>query len=529
MKACLLFILLLATAPAIAREALPLSELESSAWWLQRAVKHADGIADEGPRSYAHHQLTYVLAREGDLLEAARSAAKVTSPQHRLYGYSFVAKRASEVGDEARCQAALAEARRIALAGKIFMNSHLARLYCQLGRSAEAESFAAAISDQRQRQFTFSTIANELAGQGDLAAAERIADAHLSSSSIDYTRSRLASACAGALHVDDAEAILKKVRDPKYRDTPLQTLVTELTQVGRVEEARLFADRISDARKQAESRAVIAQHTAQAETTAAIEQRFAVAKTREMKLALGNQLFDKLVAADEVERAEAVLENMVQFIRESPREAVRSKFGTFGDAGVIAGIKTKYLQTARLVEQAGDRDGARQRLVMASESVEGLPFEAGLGKIMHVKLLIRTQLLLGEFAAAQRTIDRLEGEFSRSNAAADLAVALIQSGDIARGLKTANLITAKEGRGAAKGQVAAALVRAGESDRAQQYLSNVGESNHEVRAFRKYGAEMIQLDRAADLSAGLVKLPSNAARSHACLGAAEQLAKLNQP
>ena len=99
-------------------------QLESSAWWLNRAVDYAKRIEDAEARSEANNKLVYALTEEGDFARALQSASEVTKPQIRVYAFSRIAKFAHKKGDTATCDEALRIAREIAIPAQFVSQRH---------------------------------------------------------------------------------------------------------------------------------------------------------------------------------------------------------------------------------------------------------------------------------------------------------------------------------------------------------------------------------------------------------------------
>lgn len=502
------------------------AQLKSHDWWRQLAVHYADEIADVDARGQADYELAYVRAGAGDLDGARVSAARINNPQLRVHAHCFVAKQYKQKGDDDACRAELRQARQVALGTKTGQaHSHVIRAYLKMGYAAEARSFAAEFPEDRQRKYGFQQIAAALAGRGDLDQAYDVLKSKIPPNWREGTLSMMANACARERRVKEVEQLAGQLTNTKYRDNAYVNLVEALVRADRHVEAAEFTDRISDPVRRAAARATITRRSVKDESAKALRSRIAKAETREEKLALYNVLFTRLVETGDVAAAEAAIESMVKTIEASPRKAQASKFGQFDDAVAIAGARSKYMTIAELLANRGDREGSLRRIARATKAVTELPEQAGLAKMMLVSRLVKSQIAAGDLDGARGTLDKIGMNFSRSSAAADLAVALIKSGDVKSALEVAELITAPNGKGLAVGSVVSELLRAGEPAAAKAVLRRLGDSKEEVRAFRAAGSTMVELGHERQLHQWLAEMTSNVARAHACMGAAQTLQK----
>jgi lipopolysaccharide biosynthesis regulator YciM len=502
------------------------AQLKSADWWREQAVRYADQIADDEARGQTHYELVYVRARTGDLDGASVSARNVKNSQLRVYAHCFLAKQYKKKGNEKACRSELQQARQVAPESQnISVHAGVIRPYLELGYPADALSLAAEIADQQQQRWAYQQIAEILAEQGKLGEAQAVVEQHLPPIWHESAVSMMASACASKMHVDDTQKLVAQLTAEKDRDKAYTNLTDALVRAGHDADAGLFADRISDPARKAAALARIAAQSAKNQSLGTIQVRIAKAAGREEKLALYDVLFAKLVEAGNLAGAEAVIESMVKTIQASPRQAVSSKFGTSDDASAIAVTRSKYLTIALLLAKKGDRKGSLVRLAKARDAITGLPPRAGITKMLLHGALVGAQITVGDLDGARRTLGQLQPAFSRSQAAAHLAVALIASGNVKSGLEVAELVTDPVGRGRARGAVTSALVRAGDLPAAKAMLQKIGDGKDDVEAFRAASQAMVQTGRARELHAWLSDITSNTARAYLCMGVAEPLRK----
>ena len=505
----------------------PSQQLKSAGWWRQQAVQYAGEIADAEARGRTHSDLVYVLAFAGDLDATRASITSIINPQLRIYAHCLLAKQYHLKGDDTACQAELQQAGKEALAwDSNFGHSHVIQTYMELGKPEEAIALAAAISMEMYRNVAFRDIAAKLAGQGKLAMAEEIVKRRLPPNWVESGWSEMANACADALRIDEAQTLAARLTDKKLQDRAYMHLVEALVKADRGDEARPFADRISEEMLAATARATITAPSAKTLSVEVLQLRIEKAATREEKLALYNVLFAKLVEAGNVAAAEAAIDSMVKTIEAFPRETQKSKFGAFDDAVAMAAVQSNYLAVAGLLVKKGDREGSLLRLAQARKAVTELPEQSGLAKSMLASKLVNAEIALGDFSGARASLQQMGKGFSQSMLAGEVAAGLIKSGDVKSGLAVAELITNPLGKGLAMGRVASELLRAGETKEAKTFLKIAGDVAEDVEVFTAVGVTLAELGRETELQQWLGEMTSNIARAYMCMGA---VGSLQQP
>lgn len=501
-------------------------QLNSARWWLDRAVIFADQIEVGEDRSEAHYKLTFALARDGDFGRALVAATAVTNPQTQIYSFAFVAKLAHEKGDEETCTKALKIAREIAIPAQIGQtNGHMIRLYYELGRGEEALSFADALPSQTQRLLAISDVAEELAKLGRVEEAMRVVRKYHPPNWIDSRRVAIAKACASKNHFDQAIALAEKVEAIDSRDNAYDRISELLIRAGHLERGKEIAERIDD-KLQKSTR--LAQHLSASVRSGAggksMDEAMKEASSRREKISLGTQQIDQHIKLKEIDPAEALIERLVQVVKESPEEAQTSKFGTFDDSLLIATIRAHYMETARLLKESGDEQAAKQRIDKAFAAAKAINSK-GLGKSMLLSRLVQQLSALGDIAGAEALIDLQDSAFTQASSSGDVAARLILNGKVDEGLKKARTAVADRSSAYGTRRVAIALLTVKRYDELAHYMSNMPDAPDEVRAFREIAEEMVKRGHIDRLSGLLDKLPSDAARTQACLGAHDTLKK----
>lgn len=505
----------------------PSERLDAPAWWRDLAVRYADEIADADMRSQANYDLAHVRARTGDFAGAGKSASEIKNPQLRIYAHCFIAKLYKQKGNDEGCRSELQNARETALASATngFNTSAVIGQYVEMGWPADAEALAAELPDAAQRNSAFQIVAGQLAKQGNLPMAYDVVYQRLPPAWRESVLSGMADACAREARVHDTLEIVFQLTNTVSQDKAYFNLVNALVNAHRNDEAKNIADRISDTTRQAAAHAKIAADTARNEGVEVLKARVEKVTTREEKGALYDLLFTRLIEAKEVDSAETVIESMIEAIKTYPRDPMPSKFGTGSDALAIAIAQAKYLRTAGVLAGKGDREAARSRIARAEKAILDVPDDAGLGKILLVVDLVRSQVELGELQSARNTLNQLKPNHIRSIPAQLVAVALIKSGDVTSGLEVAGMITGPVGRGEAMGHVVSALLHAGQIQTAKELLEETGDAPDDARTYRAAGGTMMELKRGEQLQHWLDETTSNVARAYMCMGAVDALQK----
>ena len=509
---------------AEAEQAASAEQLKSSAWWLNRAVHYAKQIEDAEARSHANYKLTYAHAQDGDFARALQTASEVTKPQIRVYAFSRIAKLAHEKKDELTCDKALRIAREVAIPAEIGQtNGHMVRLYFELDRSDEAVTFAAALPHQHQKRYAYQNVADEMAKEGRIDEAIAVISRHNPATWRDSGYTSIAKACATASRFDQAIALAEKVGKARFRDSAYDYIAEKLIRAERLDEGKAIALRIQDERKRSDR---LAHHLSTSvklkQGAKSIDAAMAEAATREEKIAIGMLKFAELIEQREVEKAEALIVSLVTIVDDSPREPQVTKFGTFDDSLQIATIKAGYMETAKLLKDAGDEAGAEDRVAKAIAAAKAIE-SPSLGKMLLSAKLVRGQAVLGDTDGAQASTSLFDTDLMLSNSKGDLAASCILSGRVDTGLELAQEIVNQQNYAYGTRRVATALISVKRFDKLADYLPLIPDTGHDVRTFREIAHELVKSGNVKRLDLLLSIHPSDAARTQACLGAYDQL------
>jgi tetratricopeptide (TPR) repeat protein len=498
--------------------------LQSSDWWLDRALKFADTIPAGEDRDEAHYKLTYALANKGDFNRALLTAEEVTEPQIRVYAFSRIAKLAQQAGDNLICEQALEVAHETAVPAEIGQtNAHMVRLFFELNQHERALPFARSLPHQTQRLFAIGNVAEEYAKLGQVDVAMEVVRSHLPPTWLDSRRVAVARACADGKHFDQAIEVAEKIQKDSSRDNAFDRIAELMIRDGKLKLGRQIIDRIQDTKKR-ELR--LAQHSqaavGSAEGPRSIAQAYQSATSREEKTSLGMLRIAELVKEQKIDETEALIESLVKTIEASPQQPQVSKFGTFDDGLQIALIQSHYLDTAMLFREAGDESAAKARIVKVIDAAKKVNSQ-GLGTMMLHKKLIQGLNALGETAAAEELLQHQDTAHSKATASGDIAASLILSGKIKEGLEMAEESIGDRSMAYGTKRVAIALLNTKRYEELANYMAKMPDNKHEVQAFREIAQQMVRTGDVRRLSELIDKLPSDAARTQACLGAHDSL------
>ncbi|MHC4403944.1 MAG: tetratricopeptide repeat protein [Planctomycetota bacterium] len=499
-------------------------QLNSSAWWLARAVHYAQQIKDADARSHAHYKLTYVHAQDGEFARAFQSASEVTKPQVRVYAFSRIAKLAHESGDKLACDMALQIAREVAIPAEVGQtNAHMIRLYFELDRSDEAVTFAAALPHQTQKLYAYQNLADETAKEGRIDEAIAVIRRHNPPTWRDSGYTSIVKACATASRFNEAIELAEKVGKTDYRDSAYDYIAEKLIRAERLDEGKAIALRIQDERKRSDR---LAHHLSTSvklkDGAKSLDTAMAEATSREEKISVGMVKFAELIRQREIEKAEALIVSLVKIVENAPREPQVTKFGSFDDSLLIAAIKAGYMETAKLLNDAGDEAGAKDRVARAIAAAKAIK-SPSLGKMLLSAKLVRGQAALGDPNGAQASTALFDTNLMHSNSKGDLAASYILSGEVDRGVELAREMTNQQNYAYGTRRVATALIYVKRFDKLADYLPLIPDSGYDVRTFREIAHELVKSGYVKRLDLLLSNHPSNAARTQACLGAYDLL------
>ncbi len=523
--------------------------------WRWKAMTYADRVEEPSLRGYVYLAMAHVLSDAGEIADACKAASQVDKPQTRVYAYSSAAKKCVELGDKEGALAVLAECR-ASLAGLDDKERedgyhYLAQAYSDCGFWFEASGLT---NEAWAGDLVREGMAVDMAKAGDMTSALQQASA-MSPGRRLATIARCIEWELDDAKVEQALADVRPIESAADSNYGFGRLVKSLLKLKRLDEAAMFADRITDPQQRTQNRAEVAAEEAAGETPEEIRTRIAAVKLMEEKLPLYKLLVEKLIAADRLSDAEAAVEELVAVVEASPRPTEVATFGAVTDESRAAMARTLHAVIAAAYFKKGMQADYQRQVTLAANAAADMELKTGIAKIMTLWMVLRVQLMANDLDGALDTIERVkaaaqeetDGEqmsaFMVSSLAGEVAERLIERGDVEKGLEVATEIHGKTSGGAIS-DVAIALVRAGriedakaqmerlvaEGDAAIAAMAADGEGeapvrrgavdSNQVRAFQEVAAAMAATGRDAELEAWLPEMPSDAMRAAACLGAA---------
>ncbi len=493
-------------------------QIRSSQWWLDRAASYAEKIVQQEDRSEAHYKLTYAFANRGDFGRALIAASAVNDPQLQVYSFSYVAKQAHQKGDQATCSRALKLARDVAIPAKIGQtNSHMIRTYFELGRGDQALPMAKQLPHPTQRYHAMTNVAQELGKLGRVDEAIQIIRDHQPDTWLEVGYGEIAKACAQAKRFEQAIQLATQIQKPSTRDNAFDRIADLLIRAGQLDRGNEIAKKIEDPKKQSTRVAQYLKESAVSAGTLSLENAMKTAATRTEKVTVGLAQVKKAIEGGDVEKAESTIQLLVEIVQESPEKPQVSKFGSFDDTLLVATIKANYMETARLLREKGDQQSALERAKRAFEAAKAIESQ-GLGKMMLASRLVQQLTALGDIEGAKELIATMDTPYTQATSSADVAASLILSGKVEEGLRMAEKSVGDRSKAYGTKRVALALFQVERFDELAKYMAQMPDGRHEVRAFREIAGEMVKSGYVQQVDALIDQLPSDAARSQACLG-----------
>ncbi|MDA0660737.1 MAG: hypothetical protein O3C60_18175, partial [Planctomycetota bacterium] len=338
-----------------------------------KAVAEADLIPDEQARMNAQWGLVSSLVRTGLRDEAFQQAMKLrtANPQACINSLQTIAGDAIKRGDQATVSKTWNAAKQSNVDSGTEFSHYVIELGFRLNLPvSEMLSIAAAASRDDQRQ-AYRDVRNELTWRGRIDEAYAVTNAHLSDFPKDFNDREMAYYCSHAKHYDyevkhdhfgQAIRIIEQIPKGQDRDAAIGQLVDGLLYVVRTDKvsderlavAETWVGRIDDPIKQAASKAAILQHRLPGTSIEELERRFAAIESREEKLAILRNIFEKLLEEGRIEEADLILPREVQLFREQPRPEQKSQFGNINDEdGILMTTWTYNAAIVRALHKAG--------------------------------------------------------------------------------------------------------------------------------------------------------------------------------
>jgi len=451
-------------------------------WW-DAASKSMQRIEDDEVLSRALYELGRVRFLSGNIKGASAEAIRMTNLQLRCFSHISLARFHRIQGDQEACLRELRLCRQAASARGF--TYQLVEAYLDLADDPNlARDYVLSI-DIRKRNYPWYHLAKALAARGRLDDALRIAERD---DITDPNRlyAHIAGAAAKAAREQDVLEVVPRIQDVSRKDGIWLALVRALSQRSRIDEAALYAEKISDLTLRANAEKMIGRSTDGVTLVTVAELQKKIAGTRDdVELyKLYQSLFDKQIAARDAAGAEKTIKLIVEHVRASKMEREVSAFGIVDDPTRIAQAKAGYLDIAWLLYRLRKREASLEKLALAEEAISEMPEMSGLGKTLG-SALAEAQRVLG----VKQTVVARKSPFWKLGAP-QLISTQIEAGDIDGAKATARLVFKSTTPGAM--ETMSPFVTAGLLDVAHELLTEIPASWAGTDICRELGETMIK-------------------------------------
>lgn len=452
-------------------------------WW-DAASKSMQHIEDDEVLSRALYELGRVRFLTGNIEGARAEAIRMTNLQLRCFSHISLAKFHRIQGDQEACLRELQLCRQAASARGF--TYQLVDAYLDLADDPNlARDYVLSI-DIRKRNYPWYHLAKALAARGRLDDALRIAKRD---DITDPNRlyADIAAAAAIAAREQDVLKVVPRIQDVSRKDGIWLALVRALTQRSRIDEAALYAEKISDLTLRANAEKMIGQSAdgVTLVTTAELQEKIAGTRDDVELYKLYQSLFNKQIAARDAAGAEKTISLIVEHVRSSKMERKVSKFGIVDDPTRIAQAKAGYLQIALLLYRLRKREASLEKLALAEKAISEMPEMSGRGKTNLGSALAEAQRILG----VKQTVVARRSPFWKLGAPQAISMQ-IEAGDIDGAKATARLVFKSTTPGAM--ETMSQFVTAGLLDVAHELLTEIPASWAGTDICRELGETMIK-------------------------------------
>lgn len=454
-------------------------------WW-DAASKSMQRIEDGEVLSRALYALGQVRFLSGNIQGASAEALRMTNPQLRRYSHISLARFHRIQGDRAACLRELQLCRQAASEGGF--THELVDAYLDFADDPNlARDYVLSI-DSRNRTYPWYHFAKALAERGRLDDALRIGERD-EVKDRDHLYSHIAGASATAGRVQDVLRVVPKIQVGSGNDAIWLALVRALSQRSRINEAALYADKISDLTVRADAEKIIGPSITLV-TIADLQKKIADTWDNVELYKLYQSLFDKQIAAQDAAGAEQTIMLIVEHVRSSRIEPEVSAFGTVDDPARIAQANAGYIQIALLLDRLGEAAASREKLAIAEKAIADMPEASGLGRAILGGALAQAQQTLGVNQTVVATTSPSWTSPFRKLGAPQLVSMQIEAGDIDGAKATARSVFNSTTPGAL--DVMSPFVTAGLLDIGHELSTEIPASSAGTDVCRELGETMIK-------------------------------------
>jgi hypothetical protein len=493
----------------------PVGSGAESFWW-DAASKSMQRIEDDEVLSRALYELGQVRFLSGNVKGGSAEAIRMTNLQLRCYSHITYARFHRIQGDREACLRELKLCRQAASARGF--THELVDAYLDLADDPNlARDYVLSI-DIAKRNYPWYHLAQALAARGRLDDALRTAERD-DVKDRDRLYAHIAGAAATAAHVQDVLRVVPRIQDVSRKDEIWLALVRALAQRSRMEEAALYAEKLSSLTLRASAEKIIGPPVTLV-TIAELRKKIAGTRDKTELYELYQSLFDKQIAEQDAAGAEETITLIVEHLRMSKMEREVSKFGIVDDPTRIAQAKARYIQVALLLDRLGKKAASREKLAIAEKAIADMPETSGLGKFFLDSDLAQAQNTLG----VPQTVAATKSPFWKLGAP-QLISTQIKAGDIDGAKATARLAFNSTTPGAI--ETMSAFVTAGRLDIAHELLTEIPASWAGTDICRELGESMVKTGN-EDLLRKWVQDVEAAQATHLAIGALRAISQWTQ-
>lgn len=466
--------------------------------WINRANASANEITESTSQNIIRDPLARVLARSGDSKTALAVARKSTEPLAKMYVLAAVAKAARQVGDKDTCRKAVDAVKQEAIdnAGAFYTAAYI-ELCFAAGIPDAAKDYADQLFKSDRDSTHYQEIVKGYAAIGDTASAESLLEEKQLG---DYGKYYLVQGLTSAKKYEDAVRVANSIDEQHPADRSRAHIATALAHDGQEEKAQEQAALVKDSLKRSVLQGEVSLFSSKNDSVDRLRERFAAAKTRDMKTRLLSPLVWKLSEIDAIDEAEMAIHEAAKFVANDPRNKTASKFGVYGDDSEIVFLRAAHLTIAKKLIEADNKDRAAAQVAKVEPLYDALSEEAALIKWPLAPQLIAVLVQLGELERAEAKLREIETPFVRSQAAVPIAVHYIKVGDVEKGLELVVANDSKdEHHGSEYNDVALALLESVSAVRSAKFLESLSETEGHGRAARDTARELVESKRLDNL------------------------------
>ena len=511
----------------------PQDNYNSSAFWLQYAVRQAGTITDPNCKNDTYGRLGRAQALTGDVNGANLSASVISDLYKRVIIHTLAAKTFYKQGNISGYKKSMEQARSAAMnaeniGAQIFINGDMVSAYLDCNDVNGAWSYSKSIKVHSEKLRSYQTIAAHLARYGDIENADSIINEKIGESRKEGALLEIAETCVRSGNLTVAEKMAGRLNRTELKDRLNEKLGVAFAEIGNIEKAGVLEKVISDSKLSSSVIAAIAKYQINSGDINLGKKTADEITYRDYKIAVYTLIAEKQADTGNIDSAVATIETIEKIIDDAPMPADESKFGRFDDSFKKGVAETIYLHVANALAKRGDTDGYQKYIDKAVNGVKEINVVPPMWKGTGFIKIIDAQLKANDIAGAKKTVKEIDDEHNLSWGLFNIVQAQLEINDVDGAITTYRKIKDPMNKSFACGEIASALVKKGSIDKAKQILSDMGNSPKETEAYRRTAREFVETQHSKELADWLEKIPSPQAKVAACIGAVDDILKIEK-